>query len=216
MIQSSILLWQRTILDAQEKDSEHSVMLIMPISSDLQLRHFVNPYFQLVFNIHWGAGFASLLYLVVGMPVLCLASRPHHCNEFHSLTLFVSSEPDVGLFHLMSLSCFYTHLFLGTPEKHICEAFWRGWWMNSQKVWDAEDLSTGRLNQRVSWGWILPQNKSWGWRSRSLHRMKESQNRINSVPAPNIQVSWCWGGRSLTRVVTSGDSTLGDFQRKCK
>lgn len=162
-------------------------------TSDLQLRDFINHCFLLVLNMLWGSFFASWLHLVVGMAVLCLASRPHHGNKFHSLTQFVSSEPDMGLFPLMPLLRFHTHPFLGTPEKRIHEAFWRGWWMNSQKVWNAEGLSTGKPNQGISWGRVFPENKAWGWRPRSLHRIKEGQNRMNSVSAPNIQVWWMLG-----------------------
>lgn len=41
-----------TILDTQEKVSEHTVMLIMTMSNDLKLRDFINHGFLLVFEDH--------------------------------------------------------------------------------------------------------------------------------------------------------------------
>lgn len=105
---------------------EHTVTPIMPLSSGLQLSDFTYC-FLLVFIMCWKDCSLCLtvlwvwggLYLLIGIAILCLASRPHHGKKFHSLALFVSSESDEGLFHLMPLLCFHTHPLLGTSKRHI-------------------------------------------------------------------------------------------------
>lgn len=132
---------------------EHTVTAIMPFSSGLQLSDFTYC-FLLVFIMCWKDCSLCLtvlwvwggLYLLIGIAILCLASRPHHGKKFHSLALFVSSESDERLFHLMPLLWFHTHPLLGTPKRHIFGS--DGEWTHKNQKKKMQKV--GVLNQGVS------------------------------------------------------------------
>lgn len=121
--------------------------------------------------------FASWLYLVVGMAVSCLASKAMSSIVWLRLLLLNITR---GYITLTFSWVPHRDIFLAEVVSELTE-----------RLRDAEGLSTGKLNRGVSQGRIFPQNKAWGWawgwRPRSLHRIKESQNHMNSVSTPNIQ-----------------------------
>lgn len=156
----------------------------MSVSSDLQLRGFISYCFLLVLTSIVWLVFAFWLYLLVGMAVLCLASRPHHGNEFHSLTLFLLNLM-WGCF-IWCLCHVSTLTFPWIPHRDIFLAEMVNEF--TERLSGVEGLSTGKLNRGVSWSRVFQQNKAWGWRPQRLHRVKESQNHVNLVSVPNIQV----------------------------